>query len=142
MEGSILYETEVNRSHEELAARAISLQTGCHVVLTSTASAIDFLIVKGDGLYAVAEFKKRNSSKDQYTTLTIDKQKIDKLVDVAFKLKVRPVLFIQWEDGPIYHAPVGVGYPTIKQTLRNVRDSADIDDLVYQIPISDFKELK
>lgn len=133
----MMYETSQHRTNELDAGHAIACAYNCCVRYTVTEAGVDYLILRGAMVAAVGEYKRRNNVRAEYPTLTIDCSKIDTLLAVAQALCVPAILFIEWNDG-LYACRITGGYNKITQSLRDPRDEHDVDDAVYEIPISDF----
>jgi Holliday junction resolvase len=134
----MIYETIAHRGDEQAAMSTISNKFSCNIYSTPTTSLVDFVMCRGNSIVAVGEYKRRST---KYPTLTIDTSKIQALLSAAELLGATPVLFIQWPDGLHYHTVTNTSYQTSYQSLRDPRDNKDINDLVFHIPLSEFRPI-
>jgi hypothetical protein len=136
------YEDSGDRERQARAGWEIANSMGCQVVGTPTLAKCDYVFVRDDTATAVGEFKYRRA---KYPTLTIDQKKIHDVLDAGELLKVGAFLFVQWGNEPLRFTQLteaGVrGYRKGTQSLNEPRDTNDVDDPVYHIPVEEFREL-
>jgi hypothetical protein len=132
-----LYETDDDRDRQAQAAWLIEAWAGVRVIETPTVAGSDFLIARGATLSAVGEYKHR---KVQYDPYMVDKAKLEGLVDIAMKLAVPAMLFVQWGEGPVcwHRVDPNLRYPTGILSRNNPRDARDTDNC-FKISINLFK---
>lgn len=134
-----IFEGGDDRAAEVAAAKMFEQAQDCEIRFTPTLSAVDWLMFS-DRLTGIAEFKCRQR---RYDTIVLDKQKADDLILLSRVLQV-PAGFVVWFPNESLLAavkvqPVRHQWSMRKFSLNEPREQNDIDDLVYDIPWSDFR---
>jgi hypothetical protein len=138
-----IHETEADRDRELVAIEAFASRYGLAFEKTEFKGYQDAKLFYKGRYYALAETKWRNNPASKYPTYTIDKKKIDNLLDQALRDRVRPVLIVSW-DGDVRwwdFDPIKE-YWNFKIRLQQRADRRERPDLVYEIPVRFFRSLR
>ena len=139
----MIYESDENREKQSRCAWVLE-HMGFEVKESSTLAHWDFAIRVNGQPYALAEHKGREDR--QYDPYYIDVGKVDPLIDEAAKHGVQPALIVEWPDiGGYWWWNAHKGCATREFTRTKPRgvagETPDRPDLVYMIPISEFRQL-
>ena len=135
----MLYETKEDRTAEKNLQWLLEY-AGRSAFITPTTAPADFVVGKNGQLTAFAELKVRTTNMDAYPNYTVDRRKVDKLIEHAKLFGVSAVLFVQWADVTKY-VELSPPYPLIKQGRKDRNDPNDID-IQYEIPLSSFRNIE
>jgi hypothetical protein len=139
------HETELDRTRQQqvLDAMAAALGEGITFKMTTTGTTYDAMMYYNDHPAGIIEIKFRNTPASMYPTYTIDAKKIDELAAIAKRDNVYAYLIVSWQ-GDIRGLDIpesvkrGTMYPS---KLQKRRDRQELADLVYEIPMEDFKKI-
>lgn len=131
------YESPEDRERQDRLAWILEY-VGFEVKQTRTSAHYDFSLKRNGLPYAVVEYKKRHEPlRDPYY---IDIAKVDYLIGLAGKYGVKPILIVEPPTTPYLWTYVHSGYETHTFT-RTKGARGDKPDVVYQIPLADFREI-
>jgi hypothetical protein len=138
------HEKQKDRDNELLMAHKVETQWGCEVAQSNTGACFDWTITRGGELVCFAEFRRRDTLFGQHPTVFIAEHKFLAMLEMG-RLQCVPALFIvQHNEGPLVYAVLAANQDWFVSflTLKQVRDAADIDRKVVNIPTSAFKRIQ
>jgi len=135
----MIYESENDRRYQDRCQWVLEY-AGFEVKQSSTTMPWDMSLKRNGQPYAIVEYKTRH---ELYPTLKIDKDKIDSLIDLSEKHKVKPILIVHWPKIGGYWAWVcnrNAKVSLIKRMKpRGIAGEApEAVDVCYSIPRSEF----
>ena len=141
----VTHEKEIDRARQQqvLDAMSAALGEGITFEMTTTGATYDAKMFYNNHPAGIIEIKFRNTPASMYPTYTIDAKKIDELSAIAKRDNVYAYLIVSWL-GDIRGLDIpesvkrGTMYPTKTQKRR---DRDEFADLVYEIPMEDFKKI-
>jgi len=133
----IVYETDKDRANQDRLHRRLEA-FGYQVRQSSTMGAVDFAIYLQGKLHAVCEYKHRRT---RYPTLKIDQHKIDGLIAIGARCKVKPMLIISFGEPDNYHYWEASGGWPVEPFKRRVGARREEPFPAYVIPTDKFKPL-
>ena len=116
---------------------------GFTTAMSSSSSTYDAKFFYNNIYAGIIEVKFRNTPASLYSTYTIDANKIDDLSSIANREHVYAYLLVSWlGDVRCLDIPEPVKRGTMYPSkLQKRRDRQELADLVYEIPMTDFKKL-
>jgi len=94
-----IYENADDRARESEVIKAFSKRFWVDYLSLPVLSVADYIVMHKDGrMLSIVEIKSRTTPKDEYPTYFIGKRKAGDLVVVATKLKLEPVLVVDFSD--------------------------------------------
>lgn len=142
------YETKGDRQREQAVLSLIDQLWKCESVKLPKQYRLDYGILRGDHMTALAEVKVRNVRSDKYATLMVSAEKIRTGMDWASKFPMKFILFVGYEDGIFWcdasNLPwATVNYPGIFLGIGGRKDRNDWQDVepVVHIPKQLFKRV-
>lgn len=139
------HETSLDRTRQQevLDTMSAALGEGITFEMTSTGSTYDAMMFYNGHPAGIIEIKFRNIPATIHPTYTIDAKKIDDLAAIAKRDSLYAYLIVSWQ-GDIRGLDIpesverGTMYPT---KMQQRRDRDELADLVYEIPMGDFKKI-
>lgn len=136
----MIFETEEDRHHQDCLQFVLE-HIGYDVEPTSTLCTFDLILSRNGREVAIVEYKRRQ--KPLMNPYYIDEHKIRELIGSAQSRGVKPILIISSLNPPYFWMEASDHYPTTTFTRKkNAERRGETEDVVYQIPLTDFTILE
>lgn len=114
------YQTPADRRGEAEIARIVSAAWQLRVIPWAPVCPVDWVLVRGDDVLAVAELKTRHVERDRYQTLLLSAAKVAALDEYRRAFGVPGLLFVAFDDGVWWGDLADL-------TIREIRDGGRTD---------------
>jgi hypothetical protein len=132
-----VYETEIDQTRENAVADALADAWKRTLGKLPAGSWVDWLVFNGAQCVGVVEIKCRKNLISDYDTYMISAFKWTSVINVAYALKVTPILAVAFGDGRICYTNLLTNQPVAADMNGRIANGEPAEPVVY-LPLARF----
>ena len=135
------YETTADREREADIAATLADAWRCQLIPMPPKTPFDYAAARGGKVQALVEIKTRTNHANKYPTYMISAEKINECLTRSINWRVPFYLVVSFQDQIMFWSGKSMGFSLEIGGRQDRGDSQDIE-LVYQIPMTEFKKIR